>query len=437
MKKSHKFLWLLCVIAACFASCHHTSKTASSNEEQAVLSINSSANTSCPYLTSNAMGVPVMSWVQQDSMHKMDMQGMSMEKKKRGGMNMPGMSMSGTGSVYYAIFSDHSKTFGKPMLIPTAMGAEIHGEDAPKILFQKNGHILVVFAVKNPHPGNPYTGAVYYTQSFDNGKTWTTAQHIIKDTSSYDQRYFDMASLPDGKAAIIWLNNSKPQGSTLYFATLDGQRGISEPEIVAQHACQCCRTDILVDSSGKINIAWRDIYRDSIRDMMYACSDNMGKSFSTPVRISADNWVVDGCPHTGPSMAINNEGLNFTWFTMGGGSGVYYCQKTGSEMIFSRRQSVNSLPSSRHPQIVALPNNDLAIVWDGGTPYQNQVNQRIGLQMRGPSGLLLGTRYLTPDSVNADFPVVRVLSNKAALVAYTEGREGMQQVKYRVISLQP
>lgn len=106
-------------------------------------------------------------------------------------------------------------------------------------------------------------------------------------------------------------------------------------------------------------------------------------------------------------------------------------------MIFSHRQSVNSLPSSRHPQIVALPNNDLAIVWDGGAPYQNQVNQRIGLQMRGPSGLLLGTRYLTPDSVNADFPVVRVLSNKAALVAYTEGREGMQQVKYRVISLQP
>lgn len=430
MKRSIKYLRIACLFAACFAGCDRASKTTSSDRAGTVLSINPSAITSCPYLTHNTMGIPVISWIQQDSMH-----GMNMGRTEMHGMDMQGMSMDESGSIYYAVFSDSSKTFGKPMLIPSTKGAEVHGEDAPKILFQKDGTITVVFAVKNPHPGNPYTGAVYYTQSFDNGKSWSSAKPLIKDTAmSYDQRYFDIASLPDGKAAVIWLNNSKPQGSTLYFATL-GSKGLDDPVIISRHTCQCCRTDILVDSSGRINIAWRDIYQDSIRDMMYAYSDDMGKTFSKPVRISADNWVVDGCPHTGPSMAENKDGLHFTWFTMGGGSGIFYCETNDQGKTFSHRQLVNDLPSSRHPQIAVLPDDDLAIVWDGGVTNQNKVNQRIGLQMRGPHGLLLGTRYLTSDTVNADFPVIKVLNNKSAIVAYSQSEGSEMQVKYQIISL--
>lgn len=118
---------------------------------------------------------------------------------------------------------------------------------------------------------------------------------------------------------------------------------------------------------------------------------------------------------------------NFLWLLCMVAAGFASCHHTSETASSNEEQAVFSIKSSA--------NNDLAIVWDGGAPYQNQVNQRIGLQMRDPSGLLLGTRYLTPDSVNADFPVIRILNNKDALVAYTQTKGEKQQVKYQVISL--
>ena len=52
----------------------------------------------------------------------------------------------------------------------------------------------------------------------------------------------------------------------------------------------------------------------------------MAKHLHNLQRISQDNWVISGCPHTGPAMAENKEGIHFTWFTGGSGSGIYYQQ---------------------------------------------------------------------------------------------------------------
>lgn len=407
---NHPFLLLLTLI---FIGCHESKKSSSSLTQKSKSVTDSTFNTSCSYLTDNAAGIPVISWAQENNTEK-------------------------TTQVWYAVFSDSTKTFGNPQLIPTSANVEPHGENMPKIIFQKNGNIMAVYSINNPHPGNPYTGAIYYTRSFDHGKSWTPAQPLISDTSkSFDQRYFDMALLPDGEVGMVWLNNSEPEGSTLYFASTKGRDGFGTTRIIAHHTCQCCRTNILVDSTGIIHVAWRTIFHDSIRDMAYSVSKDSGKTFSSPVRISADNWVVDGCPHTGPSMAVNNDGIHFTWFTMGGGGGVYYNHKDDNAPAFSQRQAVSALPSARHPQIAALPDNDLAIVWDEGVKYKNAIHQRIGLQMRGPNGLLMSTRYLTADSVNSSFAQIKILNNQSALVAFTQDNGQKQEVKYRMVSLKP
>lgn len=388
-------------------------KRIASSAPQAMLVTDPSYNTSCTFFTEDASGKPVLSWVREDS-------------------------TDDVASVYYAVFFDSSKTFGEPHAIPTSTGVEPHGENMPKVIFKKDGSMMAVFNIKNPHPGNPYTGAVYYTQSFDQGKSWQPAQPLIKDTTeSFDQRYFDMALLPDGEIGIVWLNDSRPKGSTLYFARTEGKKGFSAGKVIGRHACQCCRTDLLVDNAGDIHVAWRDILQDSIRDMEYCYSNDNGKTFSDPVRISSDNWVVDGCPHTGPSMVKNAEGLHFAWFTMGGSGGVYYCHTNDEGKSFSNRNVVSDVSSARHPQITALPDNGLALVWDEGIKYGKAIHQRVGIQRRGPNGLLLDTRYLTPDSVNATFPQIRILNDRSALVAYTKENGDKQQVRYELIALQP
>lgn len=295
-------------------------------------------SSSCPYFTRDTAGDPVLSWISRP--HK-----------------------GGTTEVAYAVFDRRDQKFGEVHRVAATAGVEPHGENMPKMVFTGKGAAYLFFPLSRPRPGNPYTAAVYYTSLSGKGQGWRAALPLVPDTTkSFDQRYFDAAALPGAGLAVVWLNNSTPAGSTLCFAAGTAGGAFKRKTVIGTHACQCCRTDLFVDDSGGIHVAWREIYHDSIRDMAYAFSGDDGRTFTTPARISADNWVVNGCPHTGPSMAANNSGLHFAWFTMGGGGGVYYCHTTGNGLVFSPRQAVSELPSARHPEIVSLPGGDLAIV---------------------------------------------------------------------------
>lgn len=402
-------LWTILVPASLFlaAACHAPQqKTA----KQYACKMADDFPASCPYMSRTPSGTWVMSWIRQDS----------------------GQTM-----MWFARFQDSSMSFGPPTPVPPSRGVEPHGENMPKLVFSGDGRVLAMYGVKTPRPDNPYTGTVYYCWSTDEGAHWTKPVPLFKSAQSFDQRYFDIAVLPSGRVGAVWLNNSEPSGSTLYFATA-GPDGIFGPgKAIARHTCQCCRTDLLADSSGTIHVAWRAILGDTVRDMEYCRSIDSGRTFSDPVRISPDNWVVSGCPHTGPSMAENAEGVHFAWFTMGGGGGVYYTRTPDKGGHFLPRDPVSQVTSARHPQIAGLPDGDLALVWDEGAGPATAPHQRIGLQMRGPDGLNLGTRYLTPDTVSAYFPQIAVLNNTQGIVAYTRGAGQNERVCYRVVRLTP
>lgn len=306
----------------------------------------------------------------------------------------------------------------------------------PKLIFGPGGSVLLVFTVKNPTPGNPYTGAIYYSWSEDGGNSWTPATPLAADTAeSYDQRYFDIASLPDGKIGMTWLSNSKPAGSTLLFATADENGLFSVRTKLAGHTCQCCRTALLVDDTGTIHVAWRNIFSGGMRDMAYCYSTDDGETFSTPVRISADNWQIDGCPHTGPALAVNKKALQVSWFTMGNGTGVFYCHSEGRPGSFSAKKAVSRLPSARHPQMATMNNGNIVLVWDEGVPEDSGQHQHIGLQLRGPSGKVLSNSFLTAKAGYATFPQIELLNKNEAILAYTERESMGTAVRYGIIRL--
>ncbi len=97
--------------------------------------------------------------------------------------------------------------------------------------------------------------------------------------------------------------------------------------------------------------------------MVHIVSGDDGKSFSSPQRISNDNWVISGCPHTGPAMAENNDGMHFTWFTGGNDAGVYYTSSKDNGRSFNARDSVSG-KAPKHCQITSLANDNIVIVWN-------------------------------------------------------------------------
>lgn len=367
---------------------------------------------SCPYLTKDTEGRPVVSWVETNK-----------------GDN--------TGSMYYAVSNDNGYTFSEPVIIPSSSGVYPHDENLPKLLFKPGGTVIAMFGIEANDPRNKYAGKVMYTQSFDNGKTWQPAVPMVTDTAGYDQRYFDMALLPGGEAAAIWLDNRKDtsaEGSTLYFATTHGRSGFQNAVPVASTICQCCRTKMYVAGNGDIHLAYRDIINDSIRDMVHQVSADGGRTFSKPVRISADNWVVNGCPHTGPTLTANSKGLHFAWFTMGGGQGAFYCQSADNGNTYTQKEPLSKSPMAKHPQMATIA-DQILVVWDEPVKWKNDFNSRVGFQYKAADGKTKEAGILTSDSTYANFPVISAVKADKALVAYKRRAGDKSEVVVNLLSM--
>ncbi len=363
----------------------------------------------CPYLTKDTKGNPVLSWVRM---------------------------INDSSSVFcFAVSEDEGKSFGKTVVIPSSNNIQPHGENLPKIIFKPSGEIIALWGAANPSPANKYTGLVFYSQSFDEGRTWSSPKTLVSDTASYDQRYYDVALLPNGEAGIIWLDNRKttPEaGSALYFASTTGSNGFQNERLINQPCCQCCRTDLFVDSKSGIHVLYRGITEDSIRDMVHSVSTDDGKTFSIPERISHDNWVINGCPHTGPAMTENANALHFAWFTGGSNKGCFYTKSANNGISFTPRDSISGLGS--HPQIASFPGGEIIVVWDETISINNKFYKRIGIQKRTAKGMGEKKGYITPDTLTASYPVVSTLNENNSLIAYSVKKGDKNYIAYQLIN---
>jgi hypothetical protein len=419
MKNILYLLFLLLTLNACGNKTQtqhqdkQTATIATNIPVEPILISDATQSASGPYLTKDHQGNIVLSWIQaQDSLDNY--------------------------LLTYAVSTDGGISFSTPKAIATSKGIYPHDENLSKLIYKPNGDLLAMFAVSNPNPENSYAGLVMYTQSFDGGKTWTQARQLAKDTiNSIDERYFDIALLPNREIGAVWLDSRKDtekEGSSLYYSATQGRTGFEGEKVIDRQTCQCCRTDLYVDGKGALHVAYRAILNDSIRDMMYVISRDIGKTFSKPKRISADNWIIKGCPHTGPSMASNDSGLHFSWYTMGSGNGVFYASADEQGQTFSPRENISALPSAKHPQMATLPDNRLAIVWDERENADDINTYRIGLQLRNKEGKAMHTGFIHSDSLITTHPVISVAGEDRMVVAYTKKGKKLNGIYYQVIS---
>jgi hypothetical protein len=364
---------------------------------------------SCPNLTKDNKGGVVLSWVR---------------------------SLNDSSFVFcYARSEDGGKTFSAPVTVPASTTVKPHSENLPKVVFKPSGEIIALWGAASRSQKNKYAGSVYYAQSFDEGRTWSAARPLVTDTAGCDQRYFDVALLPSGEVAIVWLDNRKDtehEGSSLYFAATSGREGFAGERRVAQQCCQCCRTDLFVDRTGGIHVLYRGILKDSIRDMVHTVSADGGRSFTVPRQISPDNWVIQGCPHTGPAMTENAQGLHFAWYTGGQKKGSFYTSSANNGKSFAPSDSVSYL--GKHPQLATLSDGELVIVWDEVVTRDHQFFTRIGMQKRSADGRTLGTTVLTDEALNATYPVLTPVGSQESLVAYCQERDKKKYVTFQRVA---
>jgi hypothetical protein len=271
----------------------------------------------------------------------------------------------------YAVYNAAAASFGDAVTVAGSAGMSTTAESMGKIAFKGDGTVMALYGKRFEKEKNPFAGAIYYTLSADHGKTWSTSRYLHTDTTHQVGRsFYDITTLKDGELAAVWLDGrfgKALKGSALYFARTEKNRGFTADSCLYKGTCECCRTTLLQDNDGNLHIAYRSIMFPSalsgkqVRDMAYIYSADNGHSFSKPSTISNDNWQIEGCPHSGPSLAVTGKSVNSVWFTAGGTPGIYYTHAIPGA-AFKQRMLISA--AGRHPQMKALTNGKLAVVYE-------------------------------------------------------------------------
>src|SRR3546814_19303323 len=67
-----------------------------------------------------------------------------------------------------------------------------------------------------------------------------------------------------------------------------------------------------------------------VRAWVYIAALDTCGTLRAPVRISVYNGEIEGCPHSGPSLAVTQAGIQAVWFTAGPGSNSHPLMQSSS-----------------------------------------------------------------------------------------------------------
>ena len=172
--------------------------------------------------------------------------------------------------------------------------------------------------------------------------------------------------------------------------------------------------------------AWRHVYPGNVRDIAFTKSVDGGRNFTPPVRISNDNWVLDGCPENGPAMAVDrNQRIHVVWPTLVPGAtasreptlALFYATSQDGRS-FTPRQQIPTEGVPRHPQIALGDKGELIVAWD----EQASGTRRVAVA-RGnldANGIARLGRQPIADNQRAEYPVIATVDD-ATIVAWTSG----------------
>ncbi len=394
MKKINSiFYWFLLVVTL-FACSNRNEKQIIKESLHPNLLSNSKMDASCVYLTSDEKNNPIISWVEMDS-----------SKNK---------------FFYFSNWDEVNEKFSAPITIPIADNASIHEEGMPKIAIKGDGTIFAVYEVSTPSPSSKWgIGNVHYIQSFDKGKSWTAPKSVSTiRTAETSCSFSGITRLSDGEIGIAWLDmnkDSEKKGRPVLFAKTNGKDKISTPVVIESEACQCCRVAITSTNKGHISIAYRDLLPGSIRDISMSVSMDNGKTFHRTADFSKDGWMVDGCPHNGPSIAMNYNKNYTTWFSGGRRKGVHYAElNTKGEVLHQKYLSHDG----RFIQLDLLNDGSRLIAYNEEYKVGGEAFSRI--KVNRITDTLFTEREITPNYIKASYPVLETYGDRGIVVAWTE-----------------
>jgi hypothetical protein len=235
---------------------------------------------------------------------------------------------------------DGGDSFEAPVRInPEGMPVSSHGESQPQLRVRSMREFYVLW--QSEVEG---VSKLFLARSEDWGESFSKPVEIDA-ASAASQSFFNMSISPQGHIYVAWIDGrdrAKTGGAAVYVARSTDRGSTFQKSVRAGlNICPCCRTSIAFSGKSSVHVSWRSVSDKNVRDMVVATSNDGGETWGDPVGVAEDNWVINGCPHSGASMATLGGRLFVSWHTVREGRAeLYLAYSDDGGRTFSPRQSL-------------------------------------------------------------------------------------------------
>lgn len=372
----------------------------------------------------------------------------------------------GATDIVAAVSRDGGLTFAAPVRVNATPGeARVNGEQPPRVAISATSsrppRVTVIWTAKGA------TGTQLLTaQSDDLGKTFRRSEIVPGTDAPGNRGWQAIGADGSGRVHAVWLDHrrmaappadknpaahkhgegsgasatasaasapARPDGvsmaqrSDLYVHTF-GDAAV--PRAITPGVCYCCKTALGFGPRDEIFLAWRHVYPGNFRDIAFAASQDGGRTFSSPTRVSQDNWMLEGCPDDGPAMTVDPQGrVHVVWpavVTDGGlpTKALFHAQTTDGR-VFTPRQRIPTEGNANHPQMSVGLDGALRVAWDEAAAGKRTIVMGRGTVDRAGRVTLSRTPLVGALGV---YPVVAT-TGAGALVAWTAGAPSESVIK--------
>lgn len=322
-----------------------------------------------------------------------------------------------------------------PVAVRDPLGpAAPHGEAPPKLAWGADGTLHILYVVSKVVPDRRFpVSALRHTSSADGGRTWSEPASVTDGEEAFGSHNFHaLHAAADGTLYAAWLDGRTGTSATVVTHSTDGGRTWApDVRVAEQESCPCCRTAIATAPDGTVHLAWRAVLDGGIRDIVVASSTDRGLTWSAPVRVHADDWQVDACPHAGPSLQVDDAGrVHVAWWTGKEGiAGVWYARSDNGARSFSTPVPLGVAQHSRpaHVQLALAGAERVVAVWDDGTLQVPRVTLRVSRD----GGRSFGEPALLSEAgVAATFPVIAVAGDRVSVLWAQQGADDLAHAEH-------
>jgi hypothetical protein len=276
---------------------------------------------------------------------------------------------------------------GTPVRVnPRAGVATAWRGDPPAITVASDGTVFVSWTARVESEAGHATN-LYVSASRDRGHTFEEPVKVNDDTKPAVHGMHSLTVAKDGRIYVAWLDErdivpvpamemKMKQGTSGHHvesnrevfisSSSDGGHNFSTNRRIATNACPCCKTALATSQDGRVYLSWRQVLPGDFRHIAVTASADGAQTFSEPKVVSDDQWMISGCPVSGSTMKVSDDGaLHVLWYSAGknGQTGLYSSESKDFGNSFDSRKLVAAGEISGTPVLL----NAGAAVWEAPT----------------------------------------------------------------------